>query len=201
MSDLCCCVHKDRVLDGVGLKQPNCNIIFCEYVWGSRQRFLVKDDLLLPMPLFPYPNIFHDSVIPAQSYKASFSGVSTFNYSQNMWNAIFSFECRKDKSFLPGPPNISSYIYMELDGEIYHFSLSPLYNSSYREDSSIHDLKLSDCGCRDLFVHSYDHDFGSSSIDLTKPLTFYDTYYNELETPQAIEELHTELMVMASSHI
>lgn len=37
--------------------------MFYEYVWESKEEFVVKDDLLLPTPRLLYPEIFCDSTI------------------------------------------------------------------------------------------------------------------------------------------
>jgi len=82
-------VHEDQVLDGVGIEEPTCDIIFDEYVWEPEQELAVKYDLLLFSPLLHYPDIFHDSIILAQSCQNSFSNVSSFDHLQNTWNTIF----------------------------------------------------------------------------------------------------------------
>lgn len=56
-------VQEDKVLDGVGVKQPTYNIIFDEYVWEYEQQSTVKDDLLSSARFPYYPDIFYDSVI------------------------------------------------------------------------------------------------------------------------------------------
>lgn len=171
--DLSFDVHKDQVLDGFGVEQPTCDIIFNEYVWESKskQEFSMKDDLLPPAPLLHYPDIFHNSTIPFESCEKSvYVDVTTFNHSQNKWNANFSFERREDKSFLSNPPNLSSYLSKNLEGEIYHFSSSPLYDSSDHGDASIYDIELSDHGFRDLFIDSFGHDSHFSLANISQPL-------------------------------
>ena len=96
-------VHKDQVLDGVGVEKPTCDIIFDEYVWESKQESVVKDDLLFFAPLLHYPDIYHDSTIFVQSCQNSFLDVYTFDHSQNTWNASFSFECEEEKFVFPDP--------------------------------------------------------------------------------------------------
>lgn len=98
-----------------------------------------------------------------------------------MWNSSFSFECGEDKTFFPNPPNLSSYFSGKIEGAISCFPSSPLYDSSHHEDPSILDPKLSDHGCRDIFIRSSDHDYNYSIIDLSKPSVFDGPSSNELE--------------------
>lgn len=85
-----------------------------------------------------------------------------------------------------------------MEGEISHFSSSPLYHSSDHEDVFVH-LEIFDCGCPDIFIHSSDDDFDSLVVDLSKPLVFDDPSSDEVENPQFVEALHLKLMVMSGS--
>lgn len=78
-----CDVHKDQVLDKVGVEQPICIIIFYEYVWESKEERSVKDDLLLFAPHSLFPDIFCDSAISILSCENSFPNVPTSNHSQD----------------------------------------------------------------------------------------------------------------------
>jgi len=91
-------------LDGFGVEQRSCTIIFYDYVWEYEQESMVKDDLFLYSPHLIYPNIFHDSIISIPSYENSFLDVSTSDHFENTWDANFSFDCGEDKSIFPYPP-------------------------------------------------------------------------------------------------
>lgn len=196
--DLTCDVHGDRVLDEVGVQQTTNAIIFYEYVWESGQESKVKDDLLLSTPRLLYPDIFHGSSISIPSCENSFLDVYTSNHSQNTWDTSLSFDCGEEKSIFPDPPNVSSYLFENIEGEDYHFSLSPLYDSSDHEDVSFH-LEVYDCGYHDLFIHSSNHNSDFLTIDIARPLVFDDSYSDEVETPQDVEPLQFEHMVMSGS--
>ncbi len=142
ISDLTCDVHKDQVLDGVSAEQPTCGIIFYDYVWEYEQEYVVKDDLLLFTPHPLYPDIFHNSTISDPSCENSFSDVSIFDHSQNIWDANFSFDCGEDKFIFSYPPNLLSYFSGNIEGEISHFSSSPIYDSSDHEDVIVHHLEF-----------------------------------------------------------
>lgn len=81
--DSTCDVHEDQVLDGVGVQQLTCTIIFYEYVWECENESIVKHDLLLSAPCSPYPEIFHDSAIFIPSRENSSPYVSTSDHLQN----------------------------------------------------------------------------------------------------------------------
>lgn len=158
-------------------------------MWESEQENAVEDDLLLSTPLANYPDIFHYFFIPVESYESSVSvDVTTFNHSQNSWSAS-SFECREVKSFLPDPPNITSYLSGDIDGEICNFPSFPVHESSDNEGAPIFNLETFGRGCCDLFIDSFDHDSDYYIVDISKPPTFDDKYFDELELPQSIEEL------------
>jgi len=109
--DLSCDVHKDKVLDGVGVEHTTYDIIFYEYVWQFEKESMVNEDLILSASPTHYLDICNDSVIPFQSCQNSFLDVSNFDHSQNTWNVSFSFECGEDKFFCTDPPNLSSYLF------------------------------------------------------------------------------------------
>lgn len=106
-----------------------------------------------------------------------------------MWNVIFSSKCREDKYVFPNLSKLSSYPSRNIKGEISHFQSSPLYDSLDHEDDSICKLKLFDHGYRDIFIHSFYHNYDFFTIDLSKPLIFGDPYSAKLEPPQAVEAL------------
>lgn len=66
------------------------------------------------------------------------------------------------------------------------------------EDSDVH-IDFFDRGYCDLFIHSFHHNSNSLFFYLSKTLDFDDPFYDEVETPQAVEELQPELMVMSGS--
>lgn len=102
--------------------QPTCDIFFDEYVWDFEQELAVKDVCLPSAPLHLYSDVFHDSIIFVQSFPNSFLDVSTFDHSQKKWNASFWFECREVKYVFLNPPNLSYYLYENIEGEISRFS-------------------------------------------------------------------------------
>lgn len=76
----------------------------------------MKDDLLPVAPIPHHPDIFHDYVIPVESCEnLAFVNVTTFNHSQNKWNAKFSSEWGEEKSFLLDAPNLSSYLSINIE--------------------------------------------------------------------------------------
>ena len=52
----------------------------------------------------------------------------------------------------------TSFISRNLEVEKLCFSSTPMYDSLDHEDADAH-LEFSDRGCRDLFTHSFDHDY------------------------------------------
>jgi len=100
---------------------------------------------------------------------------------------------------MPNPPDLSSYLSKHIEGEISRFPSSTLYNSLDHEDVSICNLEIYDCGCRDIFIDSFDHDYDFSIAELSKPPIFDDPSYGELELLQAIEAFQPELIVMLVS--
>lgn len=98
-----------------------------------------------------------------------------------------SFDCGEDTSFLLNPPNLSSFLSGNSEGEKNCFSSTPLEDSSDHEDADIH-LEFSNQVCHDLFTHSFDHDVDLLVIDLSKPPTFDDLPIDEVKTPQVVEE-------------
>jgi len=55
ISPICFDVHEDHVLDGVGVQQKNCDIIYNEYVWEptSELEYAMKD---YSFPSTPFPH-------------------------------------------------------------------------------------------------------------------------------------------------
>jgi len=180
-----CDVHEDQVVNGVGVEKTTHDVIFYEYVWESEEEPAVKDDLLLFAPHSLYLGIFCDSAISVFSCEKSYPNVSTSNHLQDTQDVIPTFYCEDDKYFSPNPPNLSSFIYGNSEGEKCCFSSTP---SSNHEDANTH-LEISDRGCRDLFTHSFYHDSDSLAFDLSKPSVFDDLFADEVETPQVVEAL------------
>ena len=56
-----------------------------------------------------------------------------------------------------------------------------------------------DHACHDIFTHSFDHDYDSLNVDVSKHVVFDDLLADEVETPQVVEELQPELMVISGS--
>lgn len=135
----------------------------------------MKDELLPSTPLLHYTDIFHHSIIPIQSCENSFYDVTTLNHSQNTWNGSFSFKCGEDKCFLPDPPNLSYYLFENIEGEISHSPLSPLYDSLDHEDTYVHNFELSNRGCHDTFIDSFDHESNSSTVNIS--MVFDDPFF------------------------
>lgn len=114
--------------------------------------------------------------------------VSNSDHSQNAQDVSLSFDCGENRYFFMNPPNLSSFISINWEGEIFSFSSTPIYDSSDHEDVDVH-IKFSDHGCCDLFIHSFDHNSDSLAIDLSKPPIFHDLSSDEVETPQDIKAL------------
>ena len=68
-------------------------------------------------------------------------------------------------------------------------------DSSNHEDVDEHP-KFSDHGCHDLCTSSFNHIVHSLTVNMSRPLVPNDIPINEVKTPQAVEALHPELMVM-----
>lgn len=96
---------------------------------------------------------------------------------QNFWNACFSFKCG--------------------EAEICRFSSSPLYNSSYHEDTSIYNPKLYNLVFRDILIDSAGQYFVLPVIDFAKQLIFDDLPSDDLDLPQPVKALQPKLMVMS----
>lgn len=84
--DSTCYVLEDHVFYGFGVEHATYVIIFYEYMWESKQEFLVKDGVLLSSPHALYPDIFHDYVISIPSFENPSLDVSTSDHSQNTWD-------------------------------------------------------------------------------------------------------------------
>jgi len=111
----------------------------------------VKKDLLLSAPLSHYPAILNKYVISVQTAKNLVFDINNFDHLQNTCNANFSFECEEKKASSLIPP-ISHLTFPRTKGEIFHFSYSPLCNSSDHDDAFICDIELYNrCYC-DLFI-------------------------------------------------
>jgi len=107
--------------------------------------------------------------------------------------------CGEDTSFFSHPFNISSDISRKADGQHSCFLSTPLYDSSHHECADEH-IEYSDCGCCDLFTPLDDHDAISFAIDISMSLVFDDLLVDEVETPQDVEALQPELMVISDPH-
>ena len=91
--------------------------------------------------------------------------------------------------------DLSSFIYRNSEARKFCFSSTPLYDSLDYEDAN-GNIEFSNRGCHDLFFPSFDHDVDLFVVDISKPAVFDDLPVDEVETPQAIEALQPELMVM-----
>jgi len=117
----------------------------------------------------------------------------------NLWKVCFTFGHGEEESSLLGSSDQSSDLSEETEGEIYCFQSDPLYDSSDQEDASICDDKISNHGCRDLFIDSFGHDYDCYTINLSKPLIFNYLSSDVLELPQIVAVLDLDSMVMSSS--
>ena len=81
------------------------------------------------------------------------------------------------------------YISANVEGETFRIPSLPFYDSSDHEDAPVHDLELSDCGCHDIFIHSLNHDYDFSTVDLSKASIFDDIFSDELKNSQDVEAL------------
>lgn len=106
-----------------------------------------------------------------------------------MCDVIFSSRCREDESSTLDLPNPSSHIFENLEGEIYCFSCSPLFDSLDHEDASFCDIELSDDGFGNLFIDSFYHDFDFFVANISQPSICDDLPSDELELPQDVEAL------------
>jgi len=89
------------------------------------------------------------------------------------------------------------FIFLEnTEGEHIFFSSTPLSDSSNHEDVDKHP-KFSDLRCRDLFTSSSDHDVDSTIVNISKTLVYDDLSVHEVKTPNNVEALQLELMVMS----
>lgn len=131
------------MLDGAGVEQPTCDIIHGDYVGETiaEQEYATKDYSLHSAHLHHHPDISHDSIISVESCENLVpDDVATFDHSQNTWDVSFSSRCGEDESSTLYLPNLSSHLFENLEGEIYHFSSSLLCDSSNHEDVSVCDL-------------------------------------------------------------
>jgi len=94
------------------------------------------------------------------------------------------------------PPNLSSLLFGNSEGEQLCFSSTSLYDSLDHEDFDVH-LEFSDRGCHDLFAHSLDCNYDSLVVDLSMQPIFDDLLANEVETPQDVKALQPEMVVMS----
>lgn len=192
-------IHEDQVLDGVGVLQETCDILYDDYVLEStsKQESAMKDDFPPSVPLPHYPDIFCNFIIPIESCEKLVSDdIITSNHFQNSWNVSFSSECGEKKSSLLNFPTLSSHHSKNLEGEISCFPSSLLYDSLNHEDASIFVLELYNHGCHDLFTHSSNHDSDFFSLNFSKPPVFHDLPSNDLELSQAVKALQPKIMVM-----
>lgn len=89
-----------------------------------------------------------------------------------------------------------SYVFSgNIEDEFVHFSTSPLFDSFNHEDVD-EIIDFSDRGDRDPFVSIFDHDHDSIIFDLLNPLVYDYLRNDEVETPNTVEALQPELMVM-----
>lgn len=93
-------VHEDQVLDGFGVPQKTCDVIYNDYVWESttEQESTMKVDFSPSTPLPPYPEIFLNSVTLVEYFKILVSDDTiTSDHFLNSWNVNFLSECRDEK--------------------------------------------------------------------------------------------------------
>lgn len=192
-------MNEDQYVDGVGVMQPTCTIIRDECVRESKEEPIVKDDSLLAMPPLVHLDIPCDSTIDGFPSKSPFLDVSISDHSQGMSDVSLSLQCREDTSSPGNSFNLSSIIIENIEGENLCFSCTPLPDSSNHEDTGKHP-EFSDLGFHDLFTSSYDCDVDSINVNLSKALVYDDLSVNEVKTPQTIEALQPELMVMLGPH-
>jgi len=190
-------VHEDLVVDEVCVEHPTCAIIYDEYVWESEEEAVVKDDLLLSTPHLLFPDIFGDFSIVDFPCENTFPGASTSDHSHNIPDVNLPLHIGDDTFSFANPLNISSIFCENAEGEHSCFSSTPLYDSSDHEDVDEH-IEFLDHGCHDFFSPSFNHDVDSCDVDLSKPLIFDDLPVEEVETPQVVEALQPEMMVMSS---
>lgn len=74
-------VHKDQVIDGIGVEKPTCTVIYDEYLWEYEEEPMAKDDLFLSTPHPLFSDIFCDPNIFYFPCENSFPDVSTSNHS------------------------------------------------------------------------------------------------------------------------
>lgn len=192
-------LNEDQVIEGVGVVQPTCAIIHDECVWESEEEPTVKDDSLpfVPHPL--YPDIFYDYDTFYFPNEKSSMDVSTSDHSQDTKDANLSLHCGQDTSSSENPSHLSFVISENTEGEHPCFSSTPLHDSSNHEYADKHP-KFYDHGYCDLCTSSFDHDVDSLDVNLSEPPISDDLSIDEVETPQTIEEIHLELMVMSGKH-
>lgn len=147
----------------------------------------MKDDHIPSVALPHYSNNVRDSIILIESCEHSlFDHIDTSNNPHNSWNASFSSKCGEVEFAIMNLPNSSSCLSGNIKDEISHFLSSPLYGSSYHEDSPIGNLDFYDHGCRDLFIDSSGHDAYFSTNNFSKPPIYDDLPFDEVELTQVV---------------
>lgn len=189
-------VNEDQSVGKVGVVQPTYAIIHDEYVPESKEEPTVKEDSLQTVPHLLYLDIPYYSTTADFPCEKSFSNISTFDHSQGTSDLSLSLHYRKDTSSSEHPSNLSSIISKIIEGEHPCFSSTSLHDSSNHEDTKKHP-RISDPSCHDLSTSSSNHDVYSIIVNLSKTLVYDGPSIDKVETPQAIEALQPELMVMS----
>ena len=126
---------------------------------------------------------------------SSSTDVSIVDHSQDSPDVSPSFDNEEDKLFIEDPLDPSSIFSENTEDEFVRFSSTPLFDSSDHEDTEEF-IDCSDHGGRDPFASNFDHDHESIAVDILKPPVYDDLPNDEVETPNTVEALQPELMVM-----
>lgn len=189
-------VNEDQDIDRDCVAQLTFIFIHEEYDWELEHQSLVKDDsLLFEHPPF-FPDIFGDSAIHDFTCVSPFTDAPIVDHLQNTIDVSPSSDNVEDKVFTKNPLDFSSTFSRSVEGEFVHFSSTPLFDSSDHNDVD-EIIDFSDCRCRDLFTPVFDHDDDYKVVDFSKTLVYDDLFFDEVETPQIVEALQPELMVMS----
>jgi len=188
-------VNEDQAIDRVGVAHPSFNVIHEKYEWKPEQQPMAKDDSLpsTPPPLFP--DIFNYSSIADFSHVSPCTDAPIVDHSQNTLDVGPSFDSGEEKSFIQHPHDSSFAFSRNAEGEHYCFSSTPLCDSSNHEDVEKHP-EFSDLGCHDLSTFSSNEDVDLIIVNMSKILVYDDLFVDKVKTPQTIEELQLEFMVM-----
>ena len=118
------------------------------------------------------------------------------DHSKNTLDVIPSSDNGDDKLFTKNPLEFSSTFSWNIEGEFVCFSSTPPFDSSDHEDVD-EIIDFADHSCRDLWTPVFNHDGDSIIVNFSKSPVYDDLSVDEAEIPQAVEALHTKLMVMS----